>query len=273
MLAAPQPLRAWVNPHLSPAGCLGAPSGPDPAGQLRAGEDWLRGQGCTTARGPLDGSTWHRYRANVGPHDRPLFLGEPDADPAPWQAAGYTVLKRYRTLFSHNPPQIAATRDRDRALRAAGWTLDTLDQLDSFEDALDLFYEMSLAAFPSNFSYSPIDRAGFHALYQPLRPIIRPGLVLVARAPGGEAAGFCFSYPDLNNPGLRHLVIKTLAVVPAFRGHGLGSWMVGEKHRIAEEAGFAGCLHALMAAGNISNKISRDRWSLVREYVLYEKTL
>lgn len=274
MLAAPEPIRAWVNPHLAPTGCVGTPHSPDPAAEIQAAEDWLRAMGCARARGPLDGSTWHRYRANLGPHDRPLFPGEPDADPAPWLAAGYTPLKRYATLLAHNGPQIEATRARDRALRADGWTLDTLDQLGTFEQALDLFFEMSLAAFRDNFSYTPIDRAGFGALYEPLRPLIQGDLVLVARAPDGQPAGFCFSYPDLANPGLRQVIIKTLAVMPAHRGEGLGSWMVGEKHRIAEASGYTGgSLHALMAGGNRSQQISRDLGEVVREYVLFEKAL
>lgn len=275
MLAAPEPLRAWVNPHLTPVGCIGnLPDGLEPADAIRAAEDWLRAQGCTHARGPLDGSTWQRYRVNVGPHDRPLFIGEPDADPAPWVAAGYTPCKRYSTLLAHNGPQIQATRDRNAALRGAGWTLQALDQLGSFDEALDLFFEMSLAAFADNFSYSPIDRAGFGALYQPLRPLIQPHLVLVARSPEGEAAGFSFSYPDYANPGLKQVILKTLAVLPAHRGKGLGSWMVGEKHRILEETGFTGGgLHALMSAGNTSQRISRKLGGLVREYVLFEKKL
>jgi GNAT superfamily N-acetyltransferase len=274
MIAAPQPLRAWVNPHLAPTGCIGAHTGPDPVARIREAEDWLRTQGCTQARAPLDGSTWQAYRANIGPHNRPPFLGEPDTDPAPWRDAGYTEAKRYCTLLAHNAPQISATRKRDAALRRDGWRLDTLDALGSFDDALDLFFDLSLAAFTKNFSYSPIDHNAFKALYRPLQPIIRPDLVLIARSPEDEVAGFCFSYPDLACPSLKQVVIKTLAASPAHRGLGLGSWMVGEKHRIAEELGYTGgCLHALMASGNTSQRISRAQGALVREYILFEKTL
>ena len=106
MIAAPEPISAWHNPYLSPVGCVGNVSTPDPVAEIRAAEAWLREQGCTVARGPLDGSTWLRYRANIGPHERPLFLGEPDASPDPWRAAGYTERKRYCTTLADNNAQV-----------------------------------------------------------------------------------------------------------------------------------------------------------------------
>jgi len=274
MRTAPAPLRAWVNPGLHPIGCIGSPTGPDPLASITAAESWLRAQGCSRALGPLDGATWFPYRANLGPHVRPLFPGEPAADPAPWRALGYTEAQRYSSVLAANPPQVAATRDRDQRLRAAGWRLESLDELGDFEGALDQFWEMSVAAFPGNAFYTPIDRATFGALYARVRPLISPPLTLLARAPSGAAGGFCFSYPDVHAPQRREFIIKTLAVMPDFRGLGLGSWLVGETHRIGHELGFVGGgIHALMASDNRSQKISRRSGALVREYALFEKTL
>jgi ribosomal protein S18 acetylase RimI-like enzyme len=274
MLTAPAPLSAWINPGLLPAGCIGAPTGPEPLAEIAAAEDWLRQAGCTHALGPLDGSTWAAYRANIGPHDRPLFPGEPTADPAPWRAAGYTEAHRYSSLLADNAPQVAATRGRDAALRGAGWRIEDLSALGDFESALDVFWEMSLASFSSNAFYTPIDRAAFGALYARVRPLITPPLTLLARAPDGAPGGFCFSYPDAFSPRRREFVIKTLAVLPEFRGLGLGSWLVGETHRIGEALGFVGGgIHALMAVDNRSQRISRSIGGLVREYVLFEKPL
>src|SRR5688572_15970208 len=120
MLAAPPPLRAWVNPALSPVGCIGAPAGPDPEAEIAAAEEWLRAQGCAAARGPLDGSTWRAYRANLGPFDHPLFLGEPTASPDPWIIRGYREVARYRSTLADNAAALAAAAPRLDALAAAG---------------------------------------------------------------------------------------------------------------------------------------------------------
>ena len=274
MRTAPSPLRAWINPGLHPIGCIGAPDGPDPQAQITAAESWLRQEGCSRALGPIDGATWFAYRANIGPHDRPLFPGEPTADPAPWRALGYTEEHRYSSVLAKNEPQIAATRDRETRLRASGWQLEDLDALGDFDDALALFWQMSVVSFPGNRFYTPIDRTTFKALYARVRPLITPRLALLARSPDGQPGGFCFSYPDPTQPRRAEFIIKTLAVMPDFRGLGLGSWMVGETHRIGKEMGFVGGgIHALMAVDNRSQRISRNIGGLVREYVLFEKIL
>ena len=276
MKAALSPLRAWVNPHHLPLGFIGAPppDAADPQADILAAEAWLRDQGCARAVGPLDGSTWHSYRASLGPHDRPPFLGEPQADPAPWQALGYTPLRHYTTAASTHDAPLARLPAREARLLDAGWTLQTLDQLGTFDEALDTFFALSLAAFPDNFLYSPIDRAAFGALYAPLQRLLVPGLVLLARAPDGTPAGFCFSYPDALCPALRQSVIKTLAVAPAWRGSGVSGWLVSSAHRAADALGLTGgALHALMIEGNLSQHYGRDGSTLVRRYVLFEKPL
>ena len=274
MRTAPAPLSAWVNPGLHPVGCIGAPTSDDPLGELTAAEDWLRAAGCTRALGPLSGSTWSAYRANIGPNERPYFPGEPTASPAPWRAAGYSEAHRYASIHAENTPQITATRQRDTTLRAAGWQLEDLTALGDFESALDLFWQMSLASFGDSAFYTPIDRESFGALYAPVRPLLTPQLTLLARSPSGAPGGFCFSYPDAFSPQRGEFVIKTLAVMPAFRGLGLGSWLVGETHRVGAALGFSGGgVHALMAHGNRSQRISRDLGERIREYVLFEKTL
>lgn len=276
--AAPPPLRAWVNPHLVPLGCIGAPQAGDalpPQEALRAAEDWLRAQGCTRACGPMaEGSTWHTYRANLGPFDRPPFLGEPQADPAPWLACGYRVLRRYHTTAAPHPPLLDGLAAREARLSGAGWRLETLDHLGTFSEALDLFYALSQAAFADNFLYSPLDRAAFGALYAPLQAALVPPMVLLARAPDGHPAGFCLSYPDLLNPALRQGVIKTLAVVPAHRGSGVSGWLVGAAHRAAQQQGLTGgALHALMIDDNLSTHYSRGDSVQIRAYALFEKVL
>jgi len=274
MRTAPAPLSAWVNPGLHPAGCIGEPTSDDPLGELAAAEAWLRAAGCTHALGPISGSTWAAYRASLGPYERPYFPGEPTASPAPWRRSGYTEAHRYVSVLSDNDAQIAATRQRDTTLRAGGWRLEDLTALGGIESALELFWKMSLASFGDNAFYTPIDRASFGSLYARVGPLVTPQLTLLARSPSGAPGGFCFSYPDAFSPQRSEFVIKTLAVMPAFRGLGLGSWLVGESHRVGAALGFSGGgIHALMAHGNRSQRISRDLGQRVREYALFEKAL
>ena len=117
-------------------------------------------------------------------------------------------------------------------------------------------------------------RAAFEQLYRPVAPLIDPPLVVVARSPEGEMAGYCFAIPDRPNPELKQFVVKTLAVDPKWRTLGLGSWMVGNVHSRAHTAGWTGGgIHALMWTGSHSRQISAHAGEIIREYALFEKSL
>lgn len=274
MPSAPSPIRAWTHPHHPSVGIIGQPTSTDPLHEIHRAEQWLRQQGCQRARGPMEGNTWMPYRANLGPNERPIFLGEPTANAEPWLAAGYSPCMHYSTLLVAHGAQIKATRGRDQQLRSLGWKLLPLHDLPSFSWALEQFHALSRSAFADNFSYTPLSLQDFQQLYAPMQQQLVPELVLMAQNPAGNTAGFCFSYPDVQNPSLKQVIIKTLAVHPSEQKQGIGGWMVGETHRIAEQMGLVGGgLHALMAQHNLSQQISRQKGDCVRRYALYERAL
>jgi len=273
--AAPAPLRAWINPALVPSGCIGtAPEGMDPEEHIRQAEAWLIGQGCHAAQGPMDGSTWMSYRANLGPQDRPPFLAEPTADPTPWTASGYTIIAKYASALADNLEQAESAEKRSCRLVTAGWDLVNLTDMGGFQAVLPLFWRLSNASFAHAFAFSPIQYAQFQALYAPLESIIDPHMVTVAKSPDGEPAGFCFTIPDLLNPDRKEFIVKTICVDPKYRKEGIGSWMVGAAHSVAHARGWtAGGIHALMWSGSHSRSISQHSGVLLREYALFHKTL
>jgi GNAT superfamily N-acetyltransferase len=261
---------AHIHPSLAPIGTI--QDGTE--AQIAVAEDWLRSQGCTHARGPMGASTWQSYRASLGPHDRPPFLGEPTASATLWELRGYRPVAHYASALADNMQQIESSMARACSLVTAGWTLQTLDEAGGFQAALPTFYALSTAAFTEAFAYTPIDLAAFEQLYRPLEPLIDPGLVLLALSPEGEPAGYCLAIPDRLNPQLQQFIVKTIAVDPRWRGQGIGSWMVGNAHSRAHTAGWtAGGIHALMWTGSHSRKISAHAGHIIRRYALYEKAL
>ena len=164
--------------------------------------------------------------------------------------------------------------ERACALVNEGWSLETLTEAGGFEAALPKFYEITLAAFSQAYAYTPIDWSTFAQLYRPVAPLIDPELVVLAKSPDGEAAGYCFAIPDRLNPELKEFVVKTLAVDPKWRAKGLGSWMVGNVHSRAHTSGWTGGgIHALMWTGSHSRQISAHAGKIIRRYVLFEKEL
>ncbi len=242
--------------------------------EIAAAEQWLREQGCTHAQGPMGPTTWHPYRANLGPHDRPPFLGEPTFSPEPWEAAGYHIVGRYASALSDNLAQAESAAAVSCSLVKAGWDIWTLDQHACFDSALRCFHQITLASFERAQSYTPLPWPAFQAMYAPVQTVVDPQLVLTAISPDGEPAGFCFCIPDFPHPERREFVVKTLAVAPRWRKLGLGSWLVGNAHSRAHAAGWTGGgIHALMWTGSHSRQISAHAGRIIREYALYQKDL
>ncbi|MGD8963551.1 MAG: GNAT family N-acetyltransferase, partial [Desulfobacterales bacterium] len=69
------------------------------------------------------------------------------------------------------------------------------------------------------------------------------------------------------------LVIKNLAVHPAYRGIGLGSVLFAACHSAAKELGYTRAIHTYMRGDNISRKISTRYARPIREYHLFKKEL
>jgi GNAT superfamily N-acetyltransferase len=248
---------------------------------LQAAGRALAGAGVVRVIGPMDGTTWDRYRLALPDPDttaNPPFLTEP-ANPADyprhWAAAGFEPVAHYVSQLLRDLDALAdrATASAAR-LEDAGFRVEALDPA-RFDDALDEIHALSTEAFADNPYYSPIDRDRFRAMYHPFRDRIDPELVLLARDRDGGLAGFIFAIPDLLDPAIAdagrptRLVVKSLAVAAAARGAGLASVLMHEAHRRGAERGYQAAIHALMHVDNASLRISRHGGELYRRYALF----
>jgi GNAT superfamily N-acetyltransferase len=244
----------------------------------------LIGRGASRVLGPMNGSTWARYRfalprASEEPRFEPdAFPGEPRNPPeypAHFEAAGFVVAARYEsrieTDLAIEPSDAAAVAER---CRAKGIRLRPID-LDRFDAELDMLCAVSFAAFRDNLYYTPIDAPTFRGLYAPFRRKLVADLVLVAEDATGPC-GYQLSYPDPGSmregqPG--RVVVKTVAVVPAARGAGIGHHFLDVLRRRARALGYRHVLHALMYVDNASMRISaRQRSETFRRYALYQRS-
>lgn len=239
----------------------------------------LSANGAAIAVGPMDGTTWRRYRLVVERGaEAPFFLepDNPDDWPGHWSGAGFAPLATYTSAVNDSlgveDPRRPAALDR---LRAAGISIRTLDTSRTNEELRRIF-TLSLSAFSRNFLYTPIGEDEFLAQYQAVLPYVRPELVLSAEK-GTALVGFMFALPDLlqarRGGPIDTIIIKTLAVDPAVGGMGLGGTLTDLVQRKAHELGFRRAIHALMHETNVSQKISHHSAHTIRRYALYSKRL
>ncbi len=239
----------------------------------------LAANGVADAVGPMDGTTWRRYRFVVERGAEPPFFLEPDNPdewPAHWSAAGFAPLAAYTSAMNDDlqidDPRMPAALDR---LRAAGIEIRPLDTARTDQELRRIF-TLSLSAFSRNFLYTPIGETEFLEQYRAVLPYVRPELVLAAQK-GDALVGFLFALPDLlqarRGRAVDTIIVKTLAVDPSVGGMGLGGMLTALAQRTAHELGFRRAIHALMHETNLSQKISHRSARTIRRYTLYSKRL
>jgi GNAT superfamily N-acetyltransferase len=239
----------------------------------------LAREGCTVAIGPMDGSTWRRYRFVVERGNEPPFFLEPDnpdAYPRQFEAAGFGTLATYTSALNTDLSQEDSPLDPlVERFAARGIRIRPLEPA-SADTALRRIFALSLESFANNFLYTPFPEAEFLEANRRLLPVLRPELVLLAEHDGG-LAGFLFALPDvleLKRVGRAStFIIKTVAVAAGRQQAGLGRLLVGLAHREGRRLGFTRAIHALMHEDNVSRNISRRSAATMRRYALFSKPL
>ena len=240
--------------------------------------DALYDAGATVAIGPMDGSTWRRYRLVTDRASEPPFLLEP-TNPAHWpewfRDAGWRVHARYHSAVNEDLSRVddtvAAKADR---LAIRGVTIRDMD-LARANDELRSLHAVAATAFHGSHLYTPLSADDFVRLYQPVLPCVDPRLVSIAEHEG-RAVGFCFCVPNVlesaRGESARSAVLKTFAVLPGYTG--LGGVLAAHTNAAAQKLGFTRVIHALMHEDNErSRALSARSGRVIRRYALFERRL
>lgn len=249
---------------------------------LEAACGWLASKGCQLAVGPLDGSTWHRYRLVTESSPEPAFHMEPTNPaewPAFWTSARFTPLASYHSAINeHLESHDQRLSDASAHARAAGLTVRPLNMA-RFDDELRAIFELSLNAFAGNFLYSPIEWSEFSGMYAGMKDALDPRLVLVCDDPSrpGKLVGYIMAFPDLlehrRNGVCRTVILKSMAVHTQWRSVRLGTWLVAQAQASARALGMSRSIFALMHDANPSARISRHYARVIRRYTLFAREL
>lgn len=239
---------------------------------LKAACSELARHGCTRAVAPIDGSTWRRYRLITERGSEPLFFLEPD-NPDDWplhfEQLGFTPFANYYSTVNEDigkpfPLQVATNL-----------TVRTLD-IRRMDEELHCLWQLSTKGFAGNFLFTPIDEDEFRAIYQRLLPVVRPELVLIAEV-DGKPAGFCFALLDMLQASrgvkIDTYILKTLAVLPEYRGENIGNLLFTRINEVATALGIRREIGALMHEGTITRKKGVGHSRDIRRYTLYSKPL
>ncbi|WP_158266262.1 hypothetical protein [Allosphingosinicella deserti] len=261
--------RVWPDGPLwdnKPAAAIGrlAFDNPDAgASLLRLACTRLQGSGRTAVLAPMDGDTWHPYRAVTESDGSPPFALEPVSgahDVEALKAAGFGPVSHYVSARAPVPePGLPAPEVPGIIVRP--WDGSGADAL------LDRLFALAAGSFADKSFFKPIGLDAFLALYRPLLGAIDPRLVLFAFGETGDLAGFLFGLPDLaQGPTPNSAILKTYAS----RRTGIGHLLAHAFHEQARNLGYGNVIHALMHVDNISaDRSVKHGGSVMRRYTLF----
>lgn len=182
-------------------GMFEALDGEAAAALIATAEDWLRGQGMTSALGPISLSIWDEPGLEIEGFAEPptVMMGHHRPEYAGWiEAAGYAKAKdlvTYGLDITHwNDPlidRLIAAGERNPKIR-----IRTVDKRKFAEEAA-IILNLLNDAWSDNWGFIPLTPAEIAYAGKKLKPIIFNELVRVAEYEG-EPVAFMMTLPDIN---------------------------------------------------------------------------
>jgi len=177
------------------------------AALLAAARNWARWRGLTSMIGPLSLSTNHECGLLVDGFDGAPYVMMP-YNPRYYadlfEACG---LVKAKDLYSYErsaatPPPERFMRVTEKIRQHTGIVLRTIEMA-RFEEEVSRIKALYNAAWEKNWGFVPMTDAEFDRLARDLKPIVEPGLILIAED-HGEPIAFSLTVPDVNQV-LKHL--------------------------------------------------------------------
>jgi hypothetical protein len=219
----------------------------------------LAGRGVRAALAPMDGDTWHSYRAVTETDGSAAFPLEPragDHDASSLEAAGFSPVSSY--VSTRMPlPDSSPRATEVEGVRIVAWDGQGAEGL------LERLFAVASGSFAEKAFFKPIGKEEFLGLYRPVLSMVDPRMVLFAFDAKGDMVGFLFGIPDHTNGA---------AVLKTYAGSlkGVGHMMAERFHQVSHEMGFSHVVHALMHSDNVSlERSSQHGATTFRRYALF----
>ena len=266
---------------------------------LTAAEDWLRGRGMDTVRGPLNFSTneecgflvdgFDRMPAFMMPYTKPYY-------PALMAGCGYAKAKdllAYEYDRQGDIPDRVA-RHAERATERAGAVVRPINVRD-FEADVRAAFSVYNDAWARNWGFVPMSEAQFGHMARDLKDIVEPSLALIAEIEG-RPVGFSLALPDLN-PVLKKMNgrlfpfgifrfllgrrrargtrVLTMGVVPEHRRRGIEMALIYHTFKNGYERGIGHGEFSWILEDNVLMRRTLERFgaAATKTYRIYEKAL
>ncbi|RZA07559.1 MAG: N-acetyltransferase [Proteobacteria bacterium] len=228
-------------------------------------EGWVKGQGMTAIRGPVNPSLNHEAGLVINSFERQPYVMMTHNPPYYVDLVEKLGHKKEKDLYAFDmtpadfDPRVKRIAER---VKARGKLEVRPINMKKFHEEVALFQGIYNAAWEENWGFVPMDDAEFKHLAKQLKDIIWPEFCQVGFV-NGKAIGFALSLPDINQvlkdipsgrllpfgifkllrglkpkaKKIRRVRVITLGVIPEWRASGLASVFYYEAFRAADSMG------------------------------------
>lgn len=261
-------------------------------------EKWAKKHNATKLIGPIDFSTFFRYRIRLNHFENTPFTGEPynkSYYPALLEENGYSHQQLYRTYKNHN-----LTDEFHNYIAKKDSQIKQSNELSEFKviplteelwmKYLPHFFTFIDGAFKLNHYYYPIDQDFFFKVYgHNFAKRLCPKTSKIVLDPENNIAAFMANFPDYSeiifdqpdysyekdykNIKLRSLLIKSVGVHPKYRSMNLFNYMLADMPKIIAR-NYSEVRACLVQVGGITEKYTSTFHSKnPTEYAVFAKNL
>ncbi len=175
------------------------------AALFEAAEDWVRGQGMTVIRGPLNFSTNDEVGTLIEGFDEPpmvMMTYNPRYYPALIEGRGYTkAMDLFAWIYDIEENLKKAPeklfRVAEKAAARQGIRVRKLD-MRHFDRDIALIKEAYTSAWERNWGFVPMTEHEIDHLAKGLKAVLDPNLIFIAETADGKPAGISLTLPDLH---------------------------------------------------------------------------
>lgn len=271
---------------------------------LEAAEAWVRGQGMTLIRGPLNFSTNDEIGVLIEGFDEPpvvMMTYNPRYYPALIEAHGYAkamdvyaYVVELAERFQNAPPKVFSVAEK--AAQSQGIRVRKVD-IRRLNEEVALIKQVYNRAWERNWGFVPMTEAEIDHLANGMKPLLDPNLLFIAETSDGTPVGVSISFPDIHQAlrwsGGGHMwpfgLLKFLwyrrkinqcrllimGMVPEYRGRGADAIFYVETARSALAQGYKRLEGSWILETNTMMNLILQRLGATRykTYRIYEKSL
>lgn len=230
---------------------------------------YAKTQGYDYLIGPINGSTWKKYRITL-PSENPPFLMDNYNKlyyAKLFEDYGFETISNYTSTICENLDSDYSRLEKFASIYEKKGIKVRKFNPENFEQDLKKIYDVSVKSFVNNFLYTEINFDEFLKMYEPYKNFMNPEWILIAENENNEPIAFLFGIDNLFSRDKKSLIMKTLAALPDYKYRGIGSYLIEMVHKKAYSVGYQNIIHALMHESNVSANILAGK--LYHQYKLY----